>query len=289
MALIVNFDKYEYIKPEAFGEKDSIEAMACGWDGSKTALCVLLADGNNRGGGDLRSDQDVIGSWAGCRIGVIDETLVDDALGLPGQAGIPLQEQFLRAGRDVSAAVLAALLEGEGDYYLANQLMTDCVFSKVTQRELWGEGVLKLIRDDAPLTNAMEVFSLLGASYKFSVRKSQESLQLGVNRLAGELGLPQGYRVTNLELKKGMVKKTSPWHGETESEAVANIAFTLEPPTGRAKAIKVGFKAAGRKTPSALFKSLFGIETLKKPAAPSDDTLAAKAFVANLLNNVQGA
>ena len=288
MALIVNFDKYEYIKPTSFGEKDSIEAMACGWDGAKTALCVLLADGNNRGGGDLRSDQEIIGSWAGCRIGVIDETLVDDTLGLPGQAGIPLQEQFLCAGRDVSAAVLAALKEGEGDYYLPNQLMDDCVFSKVTQRELWGEGVLKLIRDDAPLTNAMEFFSLLGASYKFSVKKSRDSLQLGINRLAGELGLPQGYRVTALELKKGLVKKTSPWQSETESEAVATIALTVEPPTGRTKTIKVGFKGTSRKTPNALFKAVFGIQTLKLET-PSADDVAAKAFVANLLNNVQGA
>ena len=31
-------------------------------------LAILLADGNNRGGGDLRSEHPIIGSWAGDRI-----------------------------------------------------------------------------------------------------------------------------------------------------------------------------------------------------------------------------
>jgi len=32
------------------------------------ALSVLLADGNGRGGGDLRSDNSIVGTWAGDRI-----------------------------------------------------------------------------------------------------------------------------------------------------------------------------------------------------------------------------
>ncbi len=33
-----------------------------------TALAILLADGNGRGGGDLKSERGIIGSWVGDRI-----------------------------------------------------------------------------------------------------------------------------------------------------------------------------------------------------------------------------
>jgi hypothetical protein len=33
-----------------------------------TALAILLANSNNRGGGDLHSEEGIVGSWAGDRI-----------------------------------------------------------------------------------------------------------------------------------------------------------------------------------------------------------------------------
>lgn len=64
---IVNLDKGQYLKPHKFN--DGAKLLEFGDGGlTMTALAVLLADGNNRGGGDLRSDNPVIGSWAGDRI-----------------------------------------------------------------------------------------------------------------------------------------------------------------------------------------------------------------------------
>jgi hypothetical protein len=62
---IVNPKKRQYLHPHKFG--DGLKLMEFGASGSGTmmGLAVLLADGNGRGGGDLRSENPLIGSWAG--------------------------------------------------------------------------------------------------------------------------------------------------------------------------------------------------------------------------------
>lgn len=66
--MIVNLDKEQYLHPHAFG--DGLKLMEFGSNGRGTmlALAVLLARGNGRGGGDLHSNNRIIGSWAGDRI-----------------------------------------------------------------------------------------------------------------------------------------------------------------------------------------------------------------------------
>lgn len=66
--MIVNLDKREYIHPHKF--HDGLKLMEFGLSGYGTmaGLAILLADGNNRGGGDIHSDNPIIGSWSGDRI-----------------------------------------------------------------------------------------------------------------------------------------------------------------------------------------------------------------------------
>jgi hypothetical protein len=64
----VNLDKQQYIHPHKFGDGLKLLEFGCSANGTLTGLAILLADGNNRGGGDLRSDDPIIGSWAGDRI-----------------------------------------------------------------------------------------------------------------------------------------------------------------------------------------------------------------------------
>lgn len=66
----VNVDKGEYLNPHDFGAGLKLMEFAYPKYPSMllSALAVLLADGNGRGGGDLRSDDPLIGSWAGNRI-----------------------------------------------------------------------------------------------------------------------------------------------------------------------------------------------------------------------------
>lgn len=78
--------------------------------GTLTALAVLLADGNGRGGGDLHSDNDIIGSWAGDPI-VVAGDYADSGKFLPAHK----QEHTLYSicedeGTDISPKVLDALM-----------------------------------------------------------------------------------------------------------------------------------------------------------------------------------
>lgn len=65
---IVNIDKKQFLHPHKFNEGLKLMEFGCDGCGILTALTVLLADGNGRGGGDLHCDDPLIGSWAGDRI-----------------------------------------------------------------------------------------------------------------------------------------------------------------------------------------------------------------------------
>jgi len=70
---IVNLDKRECLNPHKLGDGWKLLEFGCSQDGTMTALAILLADGNGRGGGDLHIDEQspaapIVGSWAGDRI-----------------------------------------------------------------------------------------------------------------------------------------------------------------------------------------------------------------------------
>ena len=65
---VVNLDKQEFLNTYTFNDGAKLLEFGCSGEGTMTALAVLLSDGNGRGGGDLHSDDSIIGSWAGDRI-----------------------------------------------------------------------------------------------------------------------------------------------------------------------------------------------------------------------------
>jgi hypothetical protein len=92
---------------------DGMKLMEFGMSagGTLTALAVLLADGNGRGGGDLNSSNEIVGSWAGDPI-VIAGDYADDGKFLPADK----QDRTLYSvvdveGKDISHLVLDALME----------------------------------------------------------------------------------------------------------------------------------------------------------------------------------
>ena len=108
---IVNVKKREYINPHMFGEGLKLMEFGMSAGGSLTALAVLLSNGNGRGGGDLDSSNEIIGSWAGDPI-VVAGDYGDDGKFLPADK----QETNLYCvagdeGTDISAKVLDALME----------------------------------------------------------------------------------------------------------------------------------------------------------------------------------
>ena len=65
---IVNKTKKEYLDPHTFGNGIKLMEFVSDGRGVLQGLAILLADGNGRGGGDLHSDNKLIGSWAGDKV-----------------------------------------------------------------------------------------------------------------------------------------------------------------------------------------------------------------------------
>ena len=66
--LLVNLDKKEYLETHKFNDCSKLMEFGQSAGGVLLGLTILLADGNGRGGGDINSDDSIIGSWAGDRI-----------------------------------------------------------------------------------------------------------------------------------------------------------------------------------------------------------------------------
>lgn len=108
---IVNVKKREYLNPHMFNDGLKLMEFGMSGGGTMTALAVLLADGNGRGGGDIDSDNPIVGSWAGDPI-VIAGDYGDDGKFLPtDKADKNLYTVSEDEGTDISAKVLDALME----------------------------------------------------------------------------------------------------------------------------------------------------------------------------------
>ena len=108
---IVNVKKREYINPHMFNDGMKLMEFGMSARGTLTALAVLLADGNGRGGGDLHSANPIVGSWAGDPI-VIAGDYADEGKFLPAdKQDTTLYNVVDVEGTDISAKVLDALME----------------------------------------------------------------------------------------------------------------------------------------------------------------------------------
>ena len=65
---IVNVKKKQYLDPHTFGDGSKLMEFSSNSIGVLAGLSILLADGNGRGGGDLHSENEIIGSWSGDNI-----------------------------------------------------------------------------------------------------------------------------------------------------------------------------------------------------------------------------
>lgn len=115
---IVNLDKRQYLHPHFFGDGLKLLEFGDSAGGTMCALAVLLASGNNRGGGDLRSDDPLIGSWAGDRV-VIAGDYDDDGKWLPEGVKGNLYSHAHEYFENISEKVLVVMCE---DQYLQRGL-----------------------------------------------------------------------------------------------------------------------------------------------------------------------
>lgn len=121
---IVNLDKRQYLHPHAFGDGLKLVEFGSAGEGTMMALAVLLATDNGRGGGDLKSNHPLVGSWAGDRI-VIAGDYGDRGEWLsefPDAEGCNLYEYASQHFEDISQQVKEIIADAEGDWCRISQI-----------------------------------------------------------------------------------------------------------------------------------------------------------------------
>ena len=108
---IVNIKKKQYITPHTFGDGSKLMEFSMSANGVLAGLAILLADGNGRGGGDLHSENDIVGSWAGDNIVVAGDYA--DAGKFVKEPDQTLYELAGSEGEDISIKVLDALFDDQ--------------------------------------------------------------------------------------------------------------------------------------------------------------------------------
>ena len=106
---IVNVKKKQYITPHTFGDGAKLMEFSMSANGVLAGLAILLADGNGRGGGDLNSENEIVGSWAGDNI-VVAGDYADDGKFVK-DADQNLYHVAVSEGEDISIKVLDALCD----------------------------------------------------------------------------------------------------------------------------------------------------------------------------------
>ena len=127
--IIANLDKKEYLDPHTFGDGAKLLEFGCGGVGMTTGLTILLADGNNRGGGDLHSDNPIIGSWAGDRI-VVTGDYADEGKFNEGNENL---YGYARSHfENISKEVIEAMKE---DSYIKEDLEGNSFYKLMSEKE----------------------------------------------------------------------------------------------------------------------------------------------------------
>lgn len=105
---VVNTTKKQVMFAHAFGSGAKLMEFSSDGMSIMQGLAILLADGNGRGGGDLRSENPIVGSWAGDSIVVAGDyadegKFVDD----PTKTLYEIAETY----EDISFKVIEALCD----------------------------------------------------------------------------------------------------------------------------------------------------------------------------------
>jgi hypothetical protein len=134
--VIANLSKQEFLTPASFGDFDDANDFTISGNngGAMTALAVLLAvacKGGSRGGGDISSTSDLVGSWGGDRISIILESELDSNF------------------KNISVQIKEVLVEsGVSNYRLLTDGRTDRkIWQSELGKEIWISEYVKLINE----------------------------------------------------------------------------------------------------------------------------------------------
>jgi hypothetical protein len=151
---IVNVKKKQYITPYTFGDGAKLMEFSMSANGVLAGLAILLADGNGRGGGDLNSNNPIVGSWAGDNI-VVAGDYADSGKFLPvDKIDLNLYSVASDEGEDISIKVLDALCD---DSYFFTEFrknraewVSDIQVDSLIERKLKEKGLTEVKKYQVP-------------------------------------------------------------------------------------------------------------------------------------------
>ncbi len=149
---IVNIKKKQYISPYTFGDGSKLMEFSMSANGVLAGLAILLADGNGRGGGDLNSNNSIVGSWSGDNI-VIAGDYADDGKWVK-ETDRNLYAVASEQGEDISIKVLDALCD---DSYFFSEFrknragwISDSQVDSLIERKLKEKGLTEVKQFNIP-------------------------------------------------------------------------------------------------------------------------------------------
>ncbi len=149
---IVNIKKKQYISPLTFGDGSKLMEFSMSANGVLAGLAILLADGNGKGGGDLNSNNPIVGSWAGDNI-VIAGDYADSGKWVK-ENDTNLYSVASEQGEDISIKVLDALCD---DSYFFSEFrknragwISDSQVDSLIERKLKEKGLTEVKQFSIP-------------------------------------------------------------------------------------------------------------------------------------------
>ena len=149
---IVNIKKKQYISPYTFGDGSKLMEFSMSANGVLAGLAILLSDGNGRGGGDLNSNNSIVGSWSGDNI-VIAGDCADEGKFVK-ETDRNLYAVASEQGEDISIKVLDALCD---DSYFFSEFrknragwISDSQVDDLIQRKLKEKGLTEVKQFNIP-------------------------------------------------------------------------------------------------------------------------------------------
>lgn len=192
---IVNTTKRQYLDPSAFGDGLKLMAFANSESGVMSALALLLAQGNGKGGGDFRGIDKMIGSWAGDSIIVLGDysEMHFEVPGIENPRNYDLYNMLSvkKFGfKDISTKLIKLMVDTNPHHPLARVVAININSKKnhsFVRRNAWGDGPVFLEPQQKHIKTFSQLMSVATAAYGEVDEITNNNLAWGLQCLFGDM------------------------------------------------------------------------------------------------------
>lgn len=190
---IVNPAKRQYLNPSNFGDSLKLQAFGNAPYGTMYALALLLASGNGQGGGDLHSNNSLIGSWAGDPIYVLgdysDEIVELEGVANPRQHTLNTMIHMKKYKfKDISDKMIKLIAEASPNHPLAvvaHNLNNNFNPNICNKPDTWGTSLAFIEPEEKHILSFTDLMKVVGAQFGESDEITGDNLAWRLQNLYG--------------------------------------------------------------------------------------------------------